>query len=381
MNSGPSTRIVKDVVSDYRSRELVEPDYQREYVWSHQQARHFLSRTMSLGHVLGVITTYRLSGGNTTFLQDGLQRVTTLMRAIDKPAEYGLAKEDVDCLKAAQVSQQSMIYLSHDDARTDFQHLNSGVGLIPYEKYRGDLESDSDGRNLYESVRSAVGELSIDLAGVSRAGESGRKKNGQLHRNALGLFFQHVSRHTELVLYAKSERNLNEQIERRVRRWLDDNQSDWRSKFDGFVRAIERVNATLRDRTSSSDARRWDMTAVRAMYAACAYCRNVGCSSDVFSALVDWFVSCNGNRKTWSARFEVNVSGEPVSVRLDQVSLRWLERLEAVGGPSVACRKREKRIVARAGYDESHVIPHADGGTETVVEPATANRARGRAPI
>lgn len=381
MNTGPSTRFVKDIVADYRSKELVEPDYQRKYVWGSKQAHHFIGRTIALGHVLGVITTYRLSGGVTNFLQDGLQRVTTLMRAIDRPADYGLTEENVDSIKAAQVSHQSMLYVSHDVARVDFQHLNSGVGLIPYEKYRGDLECDEQGKMLYEMLRTKISELSINLAGISRSTEFGRKKNGQLHRNSLGLFFQYVTKHTDTVLYARSEHSLDDQIERRVRQWLDNDATDWRREVDKFVRTIERVNATLADKTGRVENKRWDMTAVRAMYSAATYCHNVGCTTDVFDALVDWFVDCSRNRKTWSARFEVDVNGEPTVVRMDQVSLRWLDGVSVTGGPEISCQKRTKRFIARAGYDESHVIPHADGGTETVSEPATANRARGRAPI
>ncbi|NDC95032.1 DUF262 domain-containing protein [bacterium] len=378
MNNGPSTRIVKDIVADYRTGELTNPDYQREYVWSLKKATHFLRRTKKLGHVLGVITTYRLSGGTTNFLQDGRQRVTTLMRAIERPVDYGMAKEDVDAIRLAQVSQQSMVYESHDEARLDFQHLNDGVGLIPYEKYRGDLECDEHGRSLYELVRTKVDDLSTGIAGISRSSEHSRKKAGQLHRNSLGLFFQYATRHRDLQLYAKSERNLNDQIERRVRSWLNEHLDGWRAKVDGFIRTLERVNAVLRDKTKDHELRRWDMTAVRAMYAANVYCRNVGCTSDVFDALVAWFVASNANRKAWPARFEVDVSGTPTAMRLDQVSLRWIERVAAAGGPLALPMNRSKRIEAPAGYDESHVVPHADGGTETFVEPSIANRARGR---
>ena len=247
MNNGPSTRIVKDIVADYRTGELTNPDYQREYVWSLKKATHFLRRTKKLGHVLGVITTYRLSGGTTNFLQDGRQRVTTLMRAIERPVDYGMAKEDVDAIRLAQVSQQSMVYESHDEARLDFQHLNDGVGLIPYEKYRGDLECDEHGRSLYELVRTKVDDLSTGIAGISRSSEHSRKKAGQLHRNSLGLFFQYATRHRDLQLYAKSERNLNDQIERRVRSWLNEHLDGWRAKVDGFIRTLERVNAVLRE--------------------------------------------------------------------------------------------------------------------------------------
>lgn len=381
MNPGPSTRIVKDIVADYQLGELTNPDYQREYVWNLKKAMHFLTRTKTLGHVLGVITTYRLRGGSTNFLQDGRQRVTTLSRAIQRPADYGLSKEDVEAIRLAQVSQQSMIYESHDDARLDFQHLNDGVGLIPYEKYRGDLECNEAGKQLYEMVRDKVDELSTGMAGISRSSEHSRKKAGQLHRNSLGLFYQYATRHRDLQLYAKSERSLNDQIERRVRQWLDNNSSDWKSKVDNFIRTLERVNALLSDKTKSHPAKRWDMTAVRAMYSANLYCRNVGCPSDAFDSLVDWFVSANVPRKTWSARYEIDVNGTPTPVRMDQVSLRWLEKVEAAGGPAVVAPKRVKRIVAPAGYDESHVIPHADGGVETIVEPAITNRARGRQAI
>lgn len=381
MNIGPSTRIVRDIVADYKAGELTNPDYQREYVWNAKKAAHFLLRTKRLGHVLGVITTYRLSGGSTNFLQDGRQRVTTLMRAIDRPTEYGLTKDDVDAIRAAQVSQQSMIYDSHDEARLDFQHLNDGVGLIPYEKYRGDLECDEAGRTLYELVRTKVDELSTSVAGISRSSEHSRKKAGQLHRNSLGLFFQYATRHRDLQLYAKSERSLNDQIERRVRGWLNENQDDWRTKVETFIRTLERVNALLSEKTKAFHAKRWDMTAVRALYSAHLYCRNVQCHSDVFDELVGWFVAANVTRKTWSARYEVDVNGTPTPIRMDQVSLRWLERVQGAGGPAAVAKKRVKNVVAPAGYDESHVTPHADGGTETFVEPAITNRARGRQPL
>jgi hypothetical protein len=381
MSIGPATRYVADIVRAYKSQELINPDYQREYLWSHKKALHFLSRTRTLEHVLGVITTYRLRNGTTNFLQDGRQRVTTLMMAIDRPMEFGLSKDDVDAISRAQVSQQSMIYDSHDDARLDFQHLNDGVGLIPYEKYRGDLECDDAGRSLYQAVRVKVDDLTMGMAGISRSSEHGRKKSGQLHRHSLGLFYKYVTRHKDLQLYAKSERSINDQIERRVRAWLENNMDDWHSKCDGFIRSLENVNAVLRDATKVYEQKRWDMVAVRAMYSAYLHCKSIGCVSDVFADLVQWFVLANVNRKTWSSRYEIDLDGSPTSFRLNQVSLGWLNRVHEFGGPAIECVKRTKRLVAPAGYDESHVVPHADGGTETFTEPAITNRARGRNPV
>ena len=378
---GPSTRVVKDVISDYINRELCDPDYQREYIWSAAKAFNFLKRTIKLGHVLGVFTTYRLTGGTTNFLQDGKQRVTTLRKAFDDPSEFKLSKDDVDALRIAQVSQQSMCYETHDEARLDFQHLNDGVGLIPYEKYRGDLECIQDGKDLYELVRSKVDELSVDIAGISRSSSPSRKKAGQLHRHSLGLFFQYVTKHQELRLYANNENSISQQIERRVRDWLSENIADWRAKVNDFIRTLERVNAVLRDRTIAYPSRRWDMTAVRAMYAANIHFKNIGYNSDSFSILVDWYVARNALRRSWPSRFEVDVDGEPMPVRFDQLSLKWISRLEGFGCPALGLQKRMSLISARAGYDESHVTPHADGGTETVIEPSTINRARGRQPI
>ena len=70
--------------------------------------------------------------------------------------------------------------------------------------------------------------------------------------------------------------------------------------------------------------------------------------------------------------------GYPQLVRIDQINLKWLNRIAKVGGPELIKIKREKKIDAPAGYDESHVIPHADGGTTVFVEPSILNRARGR---
>jgi hypothetical protein len=234
---------------------------------------------------------------------------------------------------------------------------------------------------LYKLVRTTVDDLSVGMAGISKSSEHGRKKAGQLNRHSLGLFYKYATRHKDIQLYAKSERNIGDQIERRVRRWLDDNRDDWQSKCDGFIRAIESVNALLSQETKSFDAKRWDMTAVRAMYSAYLHTKSLGCPSDVFVDLVRWFVASNVSRKTWSARYEIDIDGSPASFRLDQVSLQWLLRCESFGGPKVEHHKRAKRIVAPAGYDESHVVPHADGGTETFTEPAILNRSRGRRSI
>lgn len=378
---GPSTRVAKDVISDYRSKELCDPDYQREYIWTNAKARNFLKRTIKLGHVLGVITTYRLDGGTVNFLQDGKQRVTTLRMAFDNPSNFSLSKEDADVLRIAQISQQTMCYESHDEARLDFQHLNDGVGLIPYEKYRGDLECDPEGKDLYELVRSKVHGISVDMAGTSRSVEPSRKKAGQLHRHSLGLFYQYATKHKEHQLYANNETSLNEQIERRVVTWLRENRCEWRAKFDNFVQKLESINAVLHEKTRAHALRRWDMTAVRALYAANIHLKNIGCNTDSFSDLVDWFISRNVSRKNWPSRFEVDVLGEPIQVRLNQLSLKWMGRLEGQGCPALGPQKRTQLLLARAGYDESHIIPHADGGTETVSEPSSTNRARGRQPI
>lgn len=381
MSNGPATRYVTDVVRAYQVKELIDPEYQREYLWGHKKALHFLERTRLLGHVLGVITTYRLKDGTTNFLQDGKQRVTTLMMAIERPIDFGLSKDELGVISSAQVSQQSMTYDSHDEARLDFQHLNDGVGLIPYEKYRGDLERDDAGKSLYQFVRSRVDDLSVGMAGISRSSEHGRKKAGQLHRHSLGLFYKYATKHDALPLYAKSERCINDQIERRVRLWLDENANDWRHDGECFIRALENVNAVLRHATRDYEQKRWDMTAVRALYSASLHCKNIGCTSDVFANLVEWYVLANVNRRQWPSRYEIDLDGSPTEFRLDQVSMKWLDRVQSLGGPAIERTKRTKGAVAPAGYDSSHVIPHADGGTETFTEPATINRARGRNPV
>lgn len=381
MNTGPSTRIVKDVVSDFVSGDLAVPDYQREYCWNRSQAEHFLERTQKIGHVLGAITSYRLTQGTAVFLQDGLQRITTLRYAIETPTKYKLLVDDVKAISQSQVSQQSMIYDSHDEARLDFQHLNQGVGLIAYEKFRGDLEKDDAGKKLYGLIRNDVDWLSTEKAGCSRASKHSRKKAGQLHRNSLGLFYQYCTRHKEQFLYVKSSTTLKAQIERRVREWLEGNLEDSIEREKEFVRSLERVNAILKEKTSAYPAKQWDLTAVRGLYAAYIHCRNIGCTTDVFIDLVDWFVSQNINRKKWSARFDVNVNGIASAFRMDQISLKWLFNVVSLGGPEICVLKRVKNFIAPAGYDVSHVTPHADGGTETVIEPAMINRARGRQPI
>lgn len=374
-------RRVVDIVTAFNNEELRVPSYQREYCWSGSKPKHFLERTITLGHVLGVITVYGLKGVNVEYLQDGLQRITTLSKAIANPDLYELCEDDVISLKKASVSYQSVTYDSHDVARQDFQYLNDGIGLVPYEKYRGDLERDNDGKKLYEDVREKTRNLVLKVSGESQASKRGRKLSGQLHRNALGLFYQCVSGHTENQIYAISERCLGNQIERRVRSWLDENILTWQQSVTDYIRALERVNALLETATKSYPAKRWDSAVIRGFYAAYFYNRNTNSTIDKFRDLIEWYVRQNESRKKWNSRFDVFYEDKQNPFRIDQVNLKWLSRVQKLGGPALEPFRRVKKILVPAGYNESHLMPHADGGEITFPEPAMLNLARGREPV
>lgn len=381
MQAVSENRRVEEVVRAFKEKTLQVPEYQRSYCWTEAKAKNFLERTKQLGQVLGVITAYKLVGSHVEFLQDGLQRITTLGRVLDNPGKYDVTKEDAHLLANARICYQSMQYEDHDVARMDFQHLNDGMGLVPYEKYRGDLEKDTPGKDLYEFIRAHVMSVAFRISGESATAKPNRKLAGQLHRCSLGLFFQYVTKHRETQLYAKSERNISTQIERRVRSWLEGNRCEWENEANNFIRALERINAQLETATANHNSKRWDTAAIRGFYSAYFYISNIGCSTEKFIQLIDWYVLNNLKRSRWPSRFEVEVNGIPQSFRIDQSNLKWLSKLELLGGPEISELKRKKTIHAPAGYHESHVIPHADGGKIVVVEPAISNLQRGRAPM
>ena len=378
---GAETRRVVDIVRSFDDRDLIIPDYQRAYCWDLKKATHFLQRTKEIGHVLGVITTYRLEGKQTEYLQDGYQRITTLSNAIGKKLKDNLSNEDLQLIKQAQVSHQSMVYKTHDEARQDFQHLNDGVGLTSYEKYRGDLECDNEGRELYATVRDATFELSRRISGESVTIKQQRKLSGQRHRQSLGLFYQYATKHTEKQIYAKSEKNLQSQIERRTREWLNNNMTSWKATVDSYARSLERVNAMMIEAVRDQTLKKWDVAAVRSFYATYFYCQNIGCPMDRFASLIEWYVGQHDFRCNWASRWDIDYEGEKRRFRMDQTNLKWLENAAKLGAPEISRPKREKKIDAPAGYHESHVIPHADGGIEVFTEPSILNQSRGRREV
>ena len=234
---------------------------------------------------------------------------------------------------------------------------------------------------MYESIREKTHNLVMKVSGESQASKRGRKISGQLHRNALGLFYQYATSHTENQIYAISERCLSMQIERRVRAWLDENMQTWEKNLADYIRALERVNAMLETASRPYPAKRWDSAVIRGFYAAYSYNRNTGGTVDKFRELIEWYIGQNESRKKWNSRFDVFYEGKQNPFRIDQVNLKWLSRVQKLGGPALEPFKRVKKILAPAGYHESHVIPHADGGEDVVVEPAISNLQRGREPM
>jgi hypothetical protein len=380
VSKGSTTRLVGDLVNQYASLELADPSYQRDYCWDLKRAKAFLDRTIELGHVLGIVTVYRILEGTTWFIQDGKQRLTTLRKATENRAQYGLSEDDLSRLKSCQVSQQAMEYKSHDEARRDFQLLNQGVQLIPYEKYRGDLEIDKNGQELYEYIRNSVETLSLVATGKSCTQTNNRKRQGQLHRNALALFFQFASGHEELSLYSKSEKKPDVQIERRTRAWLEKNLSQAKKQQELFVKNIEAVNAVLSycaNRSAPNTHKQFEDNAVRAFYALRTYMRNIGAPASKFEDFVQWYCNHCKKLKNWPSRFVVSEAGD--EIRFDNTNLLWVEKCVQYGAPSVSKIERTKRLVTRAGYEESHLVPHSVAGDEFPVigEPSLVNRSRG----
>ena len=387
---------VKDAIREYENEDLVEPYYQREFVWPLKKQIDFLLYTLETRQIVMPIVTYSLTNSRTTFLQDGKQRLTTLKKAIADPERYGMQEEHVFELKNTTVSMRHCHYENHDQGRIGFQKLNENTGLAPFDLWRGEIDCSDAGRLLYEKIQFGVAHVTGKMAGTNvlhsaTNATSGKKRAGQLHRGALALFYMFESGKPTLKDILTHTNRKSEQPETKTaaliaaRNW---NEDDVERAVTTFCRYLESIVALVDDavrRIAPNDTKKvWDEQAVRAIFNAGVYVRlrDDLRTSDLVAA-VEWYLAHAAGFETWKSRFDVFRDGAKRTVRMSQHNLVWLQDAAACGGPDLIT-KRERNVTSvrlKTGYDNSHIISANSGGVITVPENALTNRARGDRPM
>lgn len=121
------------------------PKHQRDFVWNEQKQKEYVNNIFQMEFLpVGVIVTYQLrlknGCGSVKYLNDGFQRTTTLRRLKSNPDQYGRSKKEVEeLINNMQIPMQHRWYDSHETAAIQFQYLNIGTAMAPYDFHKQDL--------------------------------------------------------------------------------------------------------------------------------------------------------------------------------------------------------------------------------------------------
>ena len=394
---------IKDVLREIEEHQLIHPFFQREFVWAEKKQIEFIQYTLSILQLEAPIHTYCVAGSMTLFLKDGRQRLTTLKRAIASQKLFGLTERDVEILQHIPVHIMQRQHTTHDQAMLSFQNLNKGTGLLPYDLWRGELTATDVGRRLYERVCTSVVHVTARLAGVdvlktadmsTELGTDGRKRNGQLNRGALALFYMWASKQPTTSNILTHDTNTKKKQPEvlvaqliKTNNWTD---ADVEREVHKFYSYLENTAALVdrlvvaRNPAFNNTHKIWEIQAVRAIFNAAVF---ISLRDDVPAAAletcINWYLNHADGYSKWDSRFPVPVdaaSSEKEECRMSQHNLYWIREPIAPFGVHIPRRKKKPKVEGargKKGCHMSHITPAVNGGTKTVIEDALTNLSRG----
>lgn len=147
---------IRYLVDNYTQGDYDLPLHQREFVWKHKKQKDWLRNLLKSNYKpCGVIVIYQIRYddrfGSKKYINDGYQRIYTIIKAKASPEIYELADKDINDILAQTITVQFRIYNSHEDAAEQFQYLNIGTAMTAYEYYKTRLVYLKDYK-LYEKI-------------------------------------------------------------------------------------------------------------------------------------------------------------------------------------------------------------------------------------
>ena len=394
---------VKNVLREIEEHQLIQPFFQREFLWSKKKQREFIQYTLSILQLEAPIHTYCVAGSMTLFLKDGRQRLTTLALAIENSKAFGVTEREVEILKHINVHIMHRQHSTHDEAMLSFQNLNKGTGLLPYDLWRGELTATAVGKQLYTGVCTAVVHVTARLAGVdvlkttdmsTELGSNGRKRNGQLNRGALALFYMWAARQpttSNILTHDTNARKKQPEVLVakliKTKNWTSADAAREVQRFYNYLEntamLVERL-VIERNASFNNTHKIWEIQAVRAIFNAAVfiYLRD-DVPATALEACISWYLDHANGYSKWDARFPVPASAdsaEKEECRMSQHNLYWIREPIAPFGVHIPRKKKPPKVEGargKKGCHMSHIAPASEGGTETVIEDALTNLSRG----
>lgn len=387
------------VLESYEQRHWQIPDHQRKPdAWDFNKQRRYIERLRNSqfgNHPPGIFATYQIKGEETAaaspvFLNDGLQRVTTLESLRAGPADFGMDDRGVMELLRQSVTIQHRHYASHEDAMRDFQLMNDGSRLTPYELCHGVLTYMPSYEKVWGPVISDVHE-SVESS-WKRLGINGKTVNREtrhkMNRQVLALIHRFVTDVKEPKAYVDVGRreialdNWERVIEVQLRREMENlGVDEFRRRGSSLCRLITNETAaieTIRDEVLSPGTgivpvlHRWLLDFA-------VWARNNKIPVVSKSAFLRALLIETRGKNQW-------VSSDKEVVTFAFSHLGVIPKLAVWADvPDLAKKQRRKQAntaPSRPGYQDSHMQPYSIFGEgETIKEAAVLNMARGAKPI
>lgn len=388
------------IMRDFDEGFVKIPVHQREPgAWDHRKQLEYIRRQLQADRNAsppGFFATYELVDHNNppnavsaTYLNDGYQRLNTLLTLRAQPSAFDLDVASVNKLLNQHISIQHRHYFSHEEAMRDFQLINNGTHLTSHELCTGYLQYmpdyDSRWEPLLEKVQRSVERSEIRLGIKMRQGKTARKRDHTRRRHTWSVFYRFLTNDTSVAPYAdvgatevQSFIDSGKVIEilLRDRLLITPDPEKMVAQFEDLVdretaTLIEHVREVLEPgATLASVTHRWllDLAVWR---------RTNNRPVALHLQFIDTLLTRTGGRGQW-----IQDGYDPVTLRY--AFLGFLPKLaEMAGLPGFYEMKRDKELrLLQPGYDHSHVEPFATHGNgPTVAEPAGPNRARGAQPM
>ncbi len=383
----------RSVLDYYQQRFWLVAEHQRKPdAWDRSKQRKYVDRlreSRSGSHPPGIFVTYQLMPWSPVFLNDGLQRLTTLNSLVANPASFGMDERGVSDLLQQNITVQHRLYATHEDAMRDFQLINYGTRLTPHEMCNGYLTYMDDYEAIWGPIISDI-EKSVD-ASWHRVGINGKQLNREtqhkMKRHLLSLIHRFICEVKEPKKYNDvGQRDIDLDNQAMMIEVLLRDQLLFIGQEE-FQRKARSLQTLIENSTAMIEAARDEVLEP-----------GVALVTLVHRWILDFAVWARHNRVPIARQEEflrtllreTQGKNEWRGPGTDKVQFGFahLGVLAKVAGwaemDDLVERSRRRRSTRRSrpGYQDGHVEPFSQvGDGPTIKEPASRNMARGAQPI
>lgn len=398
---GTETTNLFVIVDRFDKNMVLVPPHQREFVWPDDKKRRWIKRIKNIAvQPVGVFVTYQLDNGKQgpVYINDGSQRIRATLEYLNNPQRYGDKKEDaITFVYQCKIPVQHRWYPDHDKALIDFQLLNIGTSLTPFELCKGVLSymKGIEWQNLFDNLHIIVGSASNRVLRES-VYSSKRENKHRFMRNNYALFYRFISREKSATAYVVSKLliKIEDVSSKRVTEWklrmeLERIGIDEANRQLGLFKAMINRETALFESVWYKELNNEIGTAINhTLYGWLVHCSIWKRNNDIPHRLWEAFVIALLEATNGKSQFNYQKpDGKQGTYTLSLSALtklvgacREIDCSEFYDYPKLKRKKSTK--ILKLGVDNSHESPFSlSGDGKTIPEPASRNRARGARAI